>query len=283
MQNQFYKVMNAYSDEELLAVYKDRIKYTPEAIEAMEMVLKERNLLEDAAEIVAEQQVEEILSREEQLAKFERSEFGRVVSDTDFAKESLVGSIYLQRFLSPLHNYNWLNHVFNMLGGLGLVFTLVFIGIGEYHSPVPTLLTISIIVIPLLPLGIWRLSKSKVQLTIRKKMNSHAIVIEGPKDHHELTLPVRYERYWEWNYIRKGAVRLKQVRLSIVLYDDLHDTAIILTQLMELHKSPPPHWKMLPANFSTKKKKSFTYFNHGFQKPYLYEFQKIIDGLQEGE
>jgi len=281
MQNQFYQVMNRYSDEELLDVYKDRSKYTPEAIEAMEIVLRERKLMEDAAEIVAEQKAEEILSKEEQLAKFQFSEFGKVISDAEFARESLTGSIYLQRFISPLHHHNWVNNIFIILGGTALTLALVIIGIGDYHSPFPTFLAICIAAALLLPLGIWKLSKNKAQLTIRKKMNRIVVSIEGAKDQHEISLPLRYEGYWEWHYTRKGQIKLKQVMLHLFLYDDRNDSCFELRELMPLLKSPPPHWETVPKKFATNKTKHFAYWGHGFQKPFLYQFQKILDGLQE--
>jgi hypothetical protein len=273
--------MNAYSDEELLAVYKDRSKYTPEAIEAMEIVLSERKLTEDAAEIASEQKAEEILSKEEQLDKFQRSEFGRVISDATFAQESLKGAIYLQRFISPLHNYNWLNHIFIGLGLTGLTLALIIIGIGEYPKPAPTILVICIAAALLLPLGIWKLSKNKAQLTIQKKMNRIVVSIKGAKDQHEISLPLRYEGYWEWHYTKKGQLKFKQVMLHLFLYDDKNDSCFELRELVPILKSPPPHWEMLPKKFATNKTNHFAYWGHGFQKPFLYEFQKILDGLQK--
>jgi len=283
MENQFYKVMNRYSDEELLAIYKDRSKYTPEAIEAMETVLSERKLMENAAEIVAEQKVEEALSKEEQLAKFQRSEFGKVISDEAFARESLKGAIYLQRFISPLHNYNWLNQIFIILGIVGLTLSLVIIGIGEYPKPFVTILVICIAAALLLPFGIWKLSKNKAQLTIQKKMNRNVVTIEGAKDQHEISLPLRYACYWEWHHTRKGQIKLKQVMLHLFLYDDKNDSCFELRELMPIQKSPPPHWETFPKKFTANKTNHFAYWGHGFQKPFLYEFQKILDGLQEGE
>lgn len=283
MQNQFYTVMNAYSDEELLAVYKDRSKYTKEAIEAMESVLRERNLIENAAKIVSEQKAEESLSKEEQLAKFQRSEFGRVISDAAFAQESLNGGVYLQRFISPLHHYNWLNHIFIGLGLTGLTLSLVFIGIGEYHAPFLTFFVSCIAAALLLPLGIWRLSKNKAQLTIQKKMNRIVVSIEGAKDQHEISMPLSYESYWEWHYTKKGQLKVKQVMLHLFLYDDKTDSCFELRELMPLLKSPPPHWETLPKKFTTNKTKHFAYWGHGFQKPFLYQFQKILDGLQKLE
>ncbi len=283
MQNQFYKVMNAYSDEELLAVYKDRSKYTPEAIEAMETVLSERKLMEDAAEIAAEQKAEEILSKEEQLANFQRSEFGKVISDEAFAQEHLTNSIYLQRFISPLHQYNWVNTIFIILGITGLTLALIILGIGDYHSPFPAMLAICSAAALLLPFGIWKLSKNKAQLTIRKKINRIVVSIEGAKDQHEISLPLRYESYWQWHQMRQGHVKLKQVMLHIFLYDDKNDSCFELRELMPIQKSPPPHWETLPKKFTTNKTNHFAYWGHGFQKPFLYEFQKILDGLQEGK
>lgn len=281
MENQFYKVMNRHSDEELLAVYKDRSKYTPEAIEAMVLVLTERKLMEDAAEIAAEQRVEEALSREEQMAKFQRSEFGRVISDRAFAQESLKGSVYLQRFISPLHNYNWVNHIFIGLGLTGLTLALIIIGIGEYPKPATTILVICIAAALLLPLGIWKLSKNKAQLTIQKKMNRIVVSIEGAKDRHEISLPLRYECYWQWHYTKKGQIKLKQVMLHLFIYDDKNDSCFELRELVPLLKSPPPHWEPFPKKFTTDKTNHFAYWGHGFQKPFLYEFQKILNGLQE--
>ncbi len=278
MQNQFYKVMNAYSDDELLAVYRDRSSYTPEATEAMEHVLSERNLKENASQIVNEQEIEETISQIEQYAKFKRSEFGKSIPDSAFAKECLKDSIYLERYISPVHNYNWLNYVFVILGGVGLVIALCILGIGEYPSPMVTFLITSIAASTLLPFGLWKLYKNKARLTIVKTMNSAKIVITGAKDYHEISLPLRYEYYWEWHTIKRN---LKQVMLHIFLYDDKNDSSIELRQLIELYKSPPPHWEKLPKDFKTNKSSSFAYLNHGFQKPFLYEVQRILDGLHE--
>jgi hypothetical protein len=283
MENPFYKVMNRHSDEELLDVYKNRSKYTPEAVEAMEMVLSERKLMENAAEIVAEQKEEEALSKEEQLIEFQLSEFGEVISDEAFARESLKGAVYLQRFLSPLHHYNWLNHLFIVLGIVGLTLSLVIVGIGEYPKPFITILVCCIAAALLLPFGIWRLSKNKAQLTILKKMNRNVVSIEGAKDQHEISLPLRYECHWQWHYTRKGQIKFKQVMLHLFLYDDKNDSCFELRELMPIQKTPPPHWEMLPEKFTTNKTKHFVYWGHGFQKPFLYQFQKILAGLQEGK
>ena len=270
--------MNAHSDEDLMDVYKNRSKYTPEAIEAMEAVLLERNLIENAAQIAAAQQEEEVFTKAELHADFELSEFGKVISDAEFAEECLKDSIYLERFVSPLHHYNWLNHFFIIFGIFGIILSVIFIAMGEFQPPFNIILGLSIVAALLLPLGIWKLSKNKAALTLVKKNNRNVLLITGPKDQHEMTLPLRYECYWDWHPVK---LNLKQVKLSIFLYDDRNDACIELREFLELQKSPPPHWEMLPKKFATHKSFSFAYSNHGFQRPFLYKFQKIVDGLQE--
>lgn len=278
MENQFYKVMNAHSDEKLLEVYKNRSGYKPEAVEAMEQVLSERNLMEHADRIVEVQQEEEIISREELYTRFQRSTFGKVMSDAAFAQERLNNSIYLQRYISPLHGYNWVNHIFIVLGIVGTVLALIILGTGEFHSTANTILTFSVVAALLLPFGIWKLFKNKAQLTIFKRVNSGVLVIAGPKDQHEIRFPLRYECYWEWHHIKSS---LKQVKLSIFLYDDKRNSCIELREFLEVQKSPPPHWEQLPDHFSPKTASYFAYLNHGLQKPFLYEFEKILKGLHE--
>lgn len=280
MENPFYNVMNAHSDTKLLEVYKNRSGYKPEAVEAMEQVLLERNLMEHADRIVEAQQEEEAISYEEQYNQFQRSTFGKVISDTAFAQEQLNNSTYLQRYISPLHGYNWVNHIFITIGVIGVTLALIILGIGEFHSPANTILTFSLAAALLLPFGIWQLSRNKVKLTLFKRVNRSVLVIAGPKDQHEIQFPLRYECYWEWHQIK---LNLKQVKLSIFLYDDKNNVCLELREFLEIQKSPPPHWEQLPKDFSPKTGSYFAYMNHGFQKPFLYTFEKIVNGLHEGE
>lgn len=282
MKNEFYDIMNAHSDEELIEIYANRSQYTAEAIEAMELILEERNLSENAAEVYETKQKEESLSKEGVYNEFQRAEFGKVISDIDFAQEKLINSVYFQRYISPLHNYNWLNHLFIILGITGLVLTGVIIGIGEFYSPVSILLVLSAFFAALLPLGIWRLRKNKAQISIRKEMRAPVLQITGTKDDHEMQLPVRYLCYWEWHHIK---LTLKQVKLSLFLFDDKNNIMIELSELLELHKSPPPHWVKLPKakemKALTANKTLYAFLNYGIQKPFLYELQKIISGLNK--
>lgn len=278
MENQFYNVMNAHSDTKLLEVYKNRSGYKPEAVEAMEQVLLERNLIENAARIVEEQQEEAAISKEEIYTRFQRSEFGKVISDAAFAQERLNDSIYLQRYISPLHNYNWVNHLFIVIGIIGLVLSIILFSMGESHSLLNTILTFSLAAALLLPFGIWKLSKNKVQLTLFKRINKNVLLITGAKEQQEIQFPLRYECYWDWHHIK---LSLKQVQLSVFLYDDKNNSCLELREFLEAHKSPPPHWEQLPKNFSIKTASSFTYLNHGVQKPFLYQLEKILSGLHE--
>lgn len=270
--------MNAYSDEELLAVYENRSQYTPEAIEAMETVLLERDLIEHAEKIVADQKEEEKLTKEAIYDKFQRTEFGSVIPDAEFAQGRLKNSIYLERFISPVHHYNWVNHIFIVLGGIGLTIALIILGLGDFDSEFIKILVASSAVSPLLFLGIRGLSRNKAKLTVVKKMNRNAIVIMGRKDHYEFSLPLRYDYYWEWIQIKRN---MKQVRLSVLLYDEKNDICIELRETIELLKPPPPHWERLPKKFTISQSSSFIFLNHGFQKPFLYELQKILNGLHE--
>lgn len=280
VENPFYKVMAAYSDEKLIEAYKNRSEYTPEAAEAMELVLLERNLVEKADEAVhIEKKIEE-LSREEVYNRFQRSEFGRVVPDTDFARENLKDSLYFQRYISPFHHYNWLNHIFITLGIIGAALSIAVISTGEFHPPFSTILVCSLTGVLLLPLGIWRLFKNKVRISIVQKNNGNVLVINGTKDRHEIPIPFRYECYWEWHYIK---LTIKQVKLSVFIFDDRNNTVIEIRELLELYKSPPPHWETLPRGFAVKGRSSFTFLNHGTQKPFLYRLQKILDGLHKDD
>lgn len=282
MKNEFYDIMNAHSDEQLIEIYTNRSQYTDEAVEAIELVLKERNLSGNAVEADEIKQKEESLTKEDIYNKFQRAEFGKVISDTDFTQEKLINSVYFQRYISPLHNYNWLNHLFIILGIIGLVLTLIIIGIGEFYPPVSILLALSVFFAALLPLGIWKLRKNKAQISIRKEMRAPVLQITGIKDDHEMQLPIRYLYYWEWHHIK---LTLKQVQLSLFLFDDNNNTVIELRELIELHKSPPPHWEELPKAAEIKSliadKTLYTFLNHGIQKPFLYELQKILSGLDK--
>ena len=278
MENKFYKVMNAHSDEELIQVYKNQADYTDEAIEAMKFILLERNLLKEGTQAFNTKKEDEALSREELYNNFQRSEFGKVVSDFDFAQESLKDAIYFQRYISPIHNYNWLNHVFIIFGIVSTVLCIAVIGIGEFRLPFNIILVLSILGALLLPLGIWKLSKNKAQINIIKLKNRNVLTIQGAKDAHELPLPFRYECYWEWHYIK---LTLRQVKLSVFLFDVTNNTVIELRELLELHKSPPFNWEKLPKDISshTKGKSFYAFLNHATQKPFLVEFQKVLNGL----
>lgn len=286
MKNKFYDVMNAHSDEQLVETYAKRSQYTVEAIEAMEMIIKERGLLTEADEADNQYIEKKALSMEELYNEFQRTEFGRVISDTDFVKEKTIESVYLnhifQRYISPLHNYNWLNHLFISLGITGLGLTLVIVGIGEFEPPFNILLTFSALFAMLLPLGIWKLRKNKAQISISKDFRKPVLRITGIKNDFEMSFPIRYVCYWDWNHIK---LTLKQVQLTILLFDDNNNTVIELRQLIELHKSPPPHWEKMPNTKELKvlfaNKTVYAFLNHGTQKPFLYELQKILNGLNQ--
>jgi len=279
MQNQFYKVMNAYSDEELLAVYKDRFNYTSEAIEAMEIVIWERDLHDEVAEIAGEQLDEDTFSKNEIDTKFQLAEFGKVISDSDYARECLTDSIYLQRFVSPLHGYQGLNMLYMVLGLCGIVMSILLFSVEHLGEKYPTLLVISIVASLLMPLAIWRMAKNKSKLTIEKRINGNVIVLSGNKGQHEIPLPIRYECFWQWNALGRG---MKQVKLYIFLYDDKNNSLVILNEPLPTLKSPPPYWDMLPDKIVPFDGSAFEYSNYGFQKPFLYRFEKILKGLHEG-
>jgi len=270
MENKFYKVMSAHSDEKLIEVYKNQTQYTSEAIEAMELILVERNLLENATQAFN-------LNNEAVYNKFQLREFGRVISDSDFARESLKDSIYFQRYISPLHKYNWLNYIFCIFGSVGIANSATIIGIGEYDSPFKALLYLSILVAMLLPLGIWKLSKNKAQISVIKKRKGNALSIIGAKDNHEIQIPFRYECYWEWYYIKY----IKFVKLSVFLVDEKNDTVIELRECLETFKSPPLNWERLPKDLGSrfKNKTCIAFVSYNFQKPYLQKLQKILNGL----
>lgn len=278
VENPFYNVMKAYSDEKLIEAYKNRLEYTPEAAEAMELILLERNLVEKATRAVQIQKEIEAISQEEVYNRFQRSEFGRVIADADFAQECLKKDIYFQRYISPFHHYNWLNHLFVTLGIIGAVLSAAVLGTGEWGSPFNVILVFSLLGTLLLPWGIWRLFRNKVQISIIKKNNGNVLFINGTKDRYEIPVPFRYECYWEWHYIK---LTIKQVKLSVFIFDDRNNVVIELRELLELYKSPPPHWETLPRNFRFKDQSSFTFLNHGTQKPFLYRLQKILNGLHE--
>jgi hypothetical protein len=282
MEDQFYEVMNAHSDEELLNVYKNQHEYTFEAIEAMEAVLRERNLLTEATEVLVEKMDADFQSNEAIYDAFQRAEFGKVISDVDFARENLSDSIYFQRFISPLHNYNWLNHLFIIFGIVGATLAFIVIGIGEYQSPFNIILICSGLAALLLPLGILKLRKNKAQLSIRKEAHSTVLQIKGSKDDLTIQFPLRFQYYWDWHTIRYG---LKQVKLSIFIFDDQNDCRIEFRELLEIQKSPPPHWERISPDLISEHAYSstFAYLNHGTQVPFLYQLQKILSGLHREE
>gem|GEM_PF-3427950 len=278
--------MNAHSDKQLVETYTKRSQYTDEAIEAMEIILKERGLLAEADKADKKQQEEVALSEDEIYNEFQRSELGRIISDVDFVKEKTIESDYrnhiFQRYISPLHNHNWLNHLFVILGIIGLVLTFVIIGIGEFEPPFTNILIFSVPFAVLLPLGIWKIRKNKAQISISKDFRKPVLRITGIKDDIEMPFPIRYVCYWDWNHIK---LTLKQVQLTILLFDNNNNTVIELRQLIELHKSPPPHWEKMPNMKELKalfaNKTVYAFLNHGTQKPFLYELQKILNGLNE--
>jgi len=286
MKNKFFDVMNAHSDKQLVETYTKRSQYTDEAIEAMEIILKERGLLAEADKADKKQQEEVALSEDEIYNEFQRSELGRIISDVDFVKEKTIESDYrnhiFQRYISPLHNHNWLNHLFVILGIIGLVLTFVIIGIGEFEPPFTNILIFSVPFAVLLPLGIWKIRKNKAQISISKDFRKPVLRITGIKDDIEMPFPIRYVCYWDWNHIK---LTLKQVQLTILLFDNNNNTVIELRQLIELHKSPPPHWEKMPNMKELKalfaNKTVYAFLNHGTQKPFLYELQKILNGLNE--
>lgn len=286
MKNKFYDVMNAHSDEQLVETYTKRSQYTDEAIEAMEMIIKERGLLEDADEADKQYIEKKSLSMEEIYNEFQRSEFGKVISDIDFVKEKTIESVYLnhifQRYISPLHNNNWLNHLFVVLGIIGTVLTFVIIGVGEFEPPFTSILTFSVLFSVLLPVGIWKLRQNKAQISISKDFRKPVLRITGIKNNFEMSFPIRYVCYWDWNHIK---LTLKQVQLTILLFDDNNNTVIELRELVELHKSPPPHWEKMPNTKELKalftNKTIYAFLNYGTQKPFLYELQKILSGLND--
>lgn len=286
MKNKFHDVMNAHSDEQLVETYTKRSQYTDEAIEAMEIILKKRGLLAEADKTDKKQQEKVALSEEEIYNEFQCSEFGRIISDADFVKEKTIESDYrnhiFQRNISPLHNHNWLNHLFIILGIIGTVLTFVIIGIGEFEPTFTSILTFSVPFAALLPLGILKLRQNKAQISILKNLRKPVLRITGIKDDIEMSFPIRYVCYWDWNHIK---LTLKQVELTILLFDDNNNTVIELRQLIELHKSAPPHWGKMPNTKELKalfaNKTVYAFLNHGTQKPFLYELQKILNGLNE--
>ena len=171
---------------------KKQAEFTPEAVAAMERVLLERNLSQEASEQIEELKQAELISAEEIYNKFQRSEFGKVVSDALFAKENLNDSIYFQGYISPMHNYNWVNLLYILFGFLGLVFSIIFLAMEELYSQTESTLIIFLLFTVLLPLGIWKLSKNKAKLCLVKRMRSSLLVIKGAKDDFEIQVPFRY-------------------------------------------------------------------------------------------
>lgn len=279
MENEFYDVMNVLTDHELLQKYLNKSDYTSEAVLAMEFVLKERKLEIKAETLENTKQKFDSRSKEEIYNQFQLAEFGRIISDSDYAKEQRLNSTYFQKNISPLHNYGWVFTLFIILGIIGLAFAGIIIGIGEYIVPFNYMLVISIGLAVLLPLGIWKMSKNKSQVSIVNEGRHDFLIINGAKEYFKIQFPLRYECYWKWEHIK---LHIKQLKLVIYIYDDKGNTVFELGELQVLTKSPPPHFEKFPSDIpgKFKDKDHLVYTSYGTQKQFLLELQKIISGLQ---
>lgn len=270
--------MSGYSDEKLLNVYKNKSDYNEEAIEAMEMVIRERGLQSEAIKVESEKRAEDELSYEELLKKFQFEEFGKVVSDKEYAQQLFKDDIYFHRYISPLSHYGWINPVFIIIGITGLFSFMTLLVMGEFKNEFLLILILSFFLAMLLPLGIWKTRKNKTELSIIKDKNSIKLSIGNSKDIKNISFPFKYECYWEWHYIKRN---FKQIKLIIYIYDDLNDEMIIYHELLSPLKKPAPHWEEIPKNLhhQYKGKSIYVYTNYGFQAPFLYSFQKLLKGL----
>lgn len=279
MENEFYGVMNALSDDELLKNYQKKSDYTLEAIQAMELVIAERkleNIFNSKVKILDKQKE---LSNEEIYNQFQMAEFGKVISDRDYAKEKLDNSKYLSKKLSPLHNYGWLFSLLIIFGIIGLMLTISIFALGEFKKPFNYIFYVSAFFALCLPIGIWKLVKNSAELNIVNLGRKNYVEIKTTKENFEIHFPLQVKYYWRWVHIK---LNLKQVELVVLIFDKEGKHVIEIDELQVMLKPVPVGWEELPSNISSelKNKKVFGYKNYGTQKPFLIELQKIINGLQ---
>lgn len=278
MKNEFYEVMKVLTDDELIKRYLNQSDYTSEAIIAMEMVLKERDMDKEIQSLMNQKHVSESITKEEEYELFQISEFGKLVSDEDYAKERLNNSQYLSKRLSPLHNYGWLFSLFIIFGIVGALFTISILAIGEFKNPFNTILIIGSLFGLLLPIGIWKKIANSAQLNVVNLGRRNFIEIKSGKDNFELPFPLNVKFYWRWVHIK---LNLKQVELVLLIFDEAGNTVVEIDELQVLLKPVPLGWDELPSNIASelKGKKVYGYSNYGAQKPFLVELHKIINGL----
>lgn len=276
MENKFYEIMASHTDEKLLEVYKNKADYTPEAREAMEQVLEERNLIDRAQLIESQLYENEANLQQAQQATYEFETFGQNVSDTEFAASKLQSGVYLEKKVSPLQGISRFSFLFIVIGASGLIFFLVFLNIGHRPKDMDTFYYLSILLAFLLPLGIWITRKSKATLKLIQHGRGAQLVIEDGLKHLSISLPFEYQCYYRWDKIRYN---IKQVHLFLYIFDPVKNETIILTELLPALKDPPVEWTLAPKNEELKNK-IHSYMNYGFQKPFLEEFHKLIKGLR---
>lgn len=276
--NKFYDVMSKHSDEKLQDIYKNSEGYTAEAISAMEIVMKERGLIEVAS---AEKVIHEEKTQQEKVRLYDQKLIGTSISDKDFVEQMLTNGTSDSHKIHPLHKGNWLSQLLIFFGFLGVLFTIIFLIVGEFKPPFIYFLLTSIGLCICLPVGIKRLQNNLTYFKIIEKVGQKYLSIHSKKEDIQIPFPLKCSFFYDKIPVKKF---LKKVRLTISINDYKNNQLIYLSEDLSPIHPEPPHWEKIPNQIPKPNKRTqiLSYVSYS-NKSSIYKLSKLIKGANTSE
>jgi hypothetical protein len=280
--NDFKKVYETWSDDQLLEAYKQRSGYQEEAVEALQQVMTNRNLAEKIHKVQSEEK-EEGNRLVEKAKRTEQEEeirlFGKYTPDVEFAKNVRKedGTYYESKLARDTNNF-----LFPMILAaeiILIVIAVIYINLEGWGLPGTLLIFCTVIFLFIA----YRTAPRKASMKLYENYNSQIILeIKQKSGNMEIKFPFSYEFLTTTIAM---PVRIRNIPLKIknpYLYflAERKDGPPILIHETLASWDHEPNWES-PQDHTDRLKNSITFSIIGISKKKLKTLKKILDGLSE--
>jgi hypothetical protein len=297
-ENEFLSLYRSWSDEELINAFEKRKDYQPKAVEAMKLVLKERNIEDQINFIISEEtniaeqnQTKERFTKEQIIKGYEERITGSTENDFVFAKKKKQanGTYYEGVFILTSRRYR-LFQIFSLLlmgiGGTSLTLFCISLSDRPLFETAQIIFgsgSILFVLSIVLYLYSFRLAKTNCKLYENQEGNP-IFELKHPKYYFTTKFPFAFSISFSHRTMRNLSVtsvggyyyRFNNPVIFLLLSNEQGET-VLLEEIL-------PTWEKLPSEVIGSEileqiKRAKIFSPYPFRKSKVMVLKKILNGL----
>lgn len=275
----YTKIYQDWPDEKLLTEYASG-DYMKEATDAMEAVIRERDLWEKAEERCASEQ-KKMRAKESKKAEgiFStpiQADLKSTLSDEEYAETSESDGVYFEKTMMSGASSNLVGFTIAM-AITALVF-LIVMGYAEFLTPFSTTLLVGAMLLFVI-WSVYLLRNNKCYLRVYKMGRTPYIEVKTAKKTWEFKAPFTYRCYGQMVDSANRYVRIKRPNLYILLEHSDGKTLMLHEDKSALN-SMPQGWEQVDGRYELLRR-DFRVTQHGTNAVELEKLRRILDSLSK--